>query len=137
MQPTFCDDHDGVFHLVTKLHLDRHELFDNLFPMLGGFHTAKTALKCADKFIRGSGIEDAFVGCRIFSPKSIEIVLSGTHYYRSLNGLLMIAEAIDRLKSEAFWANNIRENYVGAAAKIGNIQDLLCDKKDREDRKNQ
>ena len=99
--PVACDE--GVYHLVTKIYLDRPELFDNVFFMLGSFHTAKTALKCAGKYIRGSGVSDAMIECGLFGPKSVETVLNGSHYYRSFNGIIMLAEAIERLRYEAFW----------------------------------
>ena len=40
----------------------------------------KSALKCAGKYIRGSGAEDAFIETQIFGPKTLESVLNGGHY---------------------------------------------------------
>ena len=65
MHSLTSEPNEGVYqyHLVTKIYLDRPELFDDLFSMLGIFHTAKTARKYAGKFIiiRGSGV----VVCKI------------------------------------------------------------------------
>ena len=70
--------------------------------------------------------------CRIFDPKTVETVLSGTHYYTIIDhlieiGLLMIAEAIEKLKSEAFWANHVPNDYTGAVEKIESIRSKLCE----------
>lgn len=54
---------------------------------------ATSALKCAGKYVRGSGVEDAFIKTQI-GPKTVELVLSGGHYYRSFSGLCMLDEAL-------------------------------------------
>ena len=86
MHSLTSEPNEGVYqyHLVTKIYLDRPELFDDLFSMLGIFHTAKTARKYAGKFIiiRGSGVADTFIKCGLFGPKSVETVMNGSHYYR-------------------------------------------------------
>ena len=97
--------------------------------MLGSFHTAKTALKCAGKYIKGCGAEDAYIECSLFGPKLVETVMNGSHYYRSFNGLMMLAEAVERLRFEAFWGtvdrvqfNEIAEFFFRIPAKFVRTQ---------------
>ena len=82
--PVFCDE--GVYHLVIKIFLDKPHLFDNLCFMLGSFHMAKAALKCAGKILKGSGVEVAMIETGIYGPKTVEVGLSGGHYYKRFLG---------------------------------------------------
>ena len=43
--------------------------------MLGGLYLTKTALYCAGKFLKGSGVEDIFIECGIFGPKTVDSVI--------------------------------------------------------------
>ena len=46
-----------------------------------------------------------------FRLKSVEMAMNGSHYYRSFNGLIMMADAIERLRIEEFfeqWAGEIK-----------------------------
>ena len=106
--PFTCDE--GVYHIVIDIYLHKPEMFSKLFPMLGGFHMAKAAFRCAGKFLRGSGIEDGLIKTGAFGPKVLELVLGGSHYIRSFKGLCIIQETLIRLKWEAFWsAHNIED----------------------------
>ena len=96
-----CDE--GVYQYVMDLYMHDATIFKGLFPMLGGFHLAKNALRCAGKYLRGSGIEDSLIEPGTFGPKVLEAVLGGAHYYRSFAGLCIVEDAILQLKAEAFW----------------------------------
>ena len=102
---------EGVFQYVVDIYLDDPGIFKRLFPMLGGFHMAKAACRWADKYLRGSGIEDALIEPAVFGPTVCESVLNGSHYYRSILGLLMVEDCIQRLKWEAFWEMQGCEKY--------------------------
>ena len=70
--------------------------------MLGSFHMTKAALRCAGKYLEGSGVVDGFVEEGIYGQKTQQTVMSGGHYYRSLEGLVMIQESIEILQWKAF-----------------------------------
>ena len=127
--PVVCDE--GVFRLVIQIYLERPSFFDNIFPMLGHFHMAKAALRCAGQFLRGSGLEDAFIECRIYGPKTLESVLTGKHYYRSFSGHIMLGEAIEILKLEAFWERHDREDYRRGLDKLKMLETTLIAKNPR------
>ena len=86
---------------------------------------ARAALRCAGKYLRGSGAEEAFIESRIFGPKILESVLSGGHYYRSFNGLVILGDAITRLKIEAFWAKYTPGKSQGGIEKLKRFQVAL------------
>ena len=68
----------------------------------------KVAQHSARKYIRDSGFEDALIETKIFGIKILETVFNGTHYIRSLRGLLIISEAIQSLQWEAFLVNTLK-----------------------------
>ena len=74
------------------------DMFKDIYAMLGAFHYAKVFLRCAGRYIIGSGIDDALVEAEIFGKQTLNTVLTGSHYYRSLQGMLMIVEVIDCFK---------------------------------------
>ena len=98
--PVFCD---GVYRLVVEIYLKCPEKFKPLVPCLGGFHMAKCLQHCIGKYIKGTGLDDVLLETNIFGKKTIEQILNGTHYVRSLRGFIIIGEAIERLKWKAFF----------------------------------
>ena len=106
--PLFCDE--GVFRIVIDIYLNEPDQFSTLIPMLGGFHAAKCLQHCIGKFIKGSGLEESLRQTRFFGIKIVDSVLEGSHYVRSLKGLLILANAIEKLKWEAFIKTGRVEN---------------------------
>ena len=99
-RPLFCDK--GVFRIVLDIFLQTQDQFRNLIQMLGGFHTAKWLQHSIGVYIKGSGLEESLRQARVFGVKIVDSVLDGTHYVRSLKGLLILANAIEKLKWSAF-----------------------------------
>ena len=94
--PIFCDE--GVYRIVVDIYLKCPNEFKMLVPCLGGFHMAKCVQHCTGKYIRGSGLDDAFVETQVFGKKVIEQVLNSTHYIRSLRAILILVDSINCLK---------------------------------------
>ena len=107
--PLFCDER--VFRTVIHIYLNHNEEFQNLLPMLEAFHMAKIAQHSAGKYIRDSGFEDALIETKTFGIKVVQSVFDGTHYIRSLRGLLIISEAIHSLQWEAFWLRHSKDKF--------------------------
>ena len=70
--------------------------------MFGGFHAAKYLQHSLGKYIRGSGLEESLRQTRVFGVKIVDSVLDGPHYVRSLKGLLILANTVEKLKWAAF-----------------------------------
>ena len=114
--PVFCDE--GVYRLVVEIHLKCPEKFKPLVPCLGGFHMAKCLQHCTGKYIKGTGLDDVLLETNIFGKKTIEQILNGTHYVRSLRGFIIIVEAIERLKWKAFFEQYGKDkNYISVKFK--------------------
>ena len=76
---------------------------NNLTPMLGGFHMAKSFLHCIGKFIKINGLFDTFTETGSIGTNTAEEFAGITHYVRSFNGMLILLEALLKLKWNAFW----------------------------------
>ena len=85
--PVFCDE--GVYRLVVEIYLKCPEKFKPLVLCLGGFHMAKCLQHCIGKYIKGTGLDDVLLETKIFDKKTIEQILNGTHYVRSLIGFII------------------------------------------------
>ena len=91
----------------------------------------KVLLKCAGRYLRGSGIEDACIETEVFGKLTLNYVLEGTHYVRSFQGLSMFSDVIIFLMWEGFWlwlkqySHEIDENAEACATEL---RAALCKK---------
>ena len=79
---------------------------------LGSFHLLKIYLGCIGKYLRGSGAESIWIEKEIFGPNTSQAVLGGSHYARSLEGMILLSEAMERLQWSAFFKKLGVEKYV-------------------------
>ena len=118
--PVIADE--GVFEIVTDIVSSHPKEFPKLFPMMGIFHMAKVALHCPGKYFKGSGIDTALVLSKAFGVNTVESVLSGGHYERSLIGMQVIKEVFELLKWEAFWKSRIGGNWEDIKVALKKLQ---------------
>ncbi len=104
IMPVVSDE--GVFHIVVDIVMTEPQQFCDLYPMLGAFHMAKVLLRCAGRYLSGSGLDDALIEAEVFGKKTLVSVLSGGHYVRSFQGMLILSEMITALAWQAFWGSN-------------------------------
>ena len=79
------------------------DTFAELHGMMGMFHWVKVLLKCAGRYLQGSGIEDDLIETDVFGKLTVHSVLEGTHYVRSFQGICIISDVINSLMWQAFW----------------------------------
>ena len=120
--PVICDE--GVFRILAQIVLQRPIEFQNILPMLGCFHLTKAVEHCLGKLLKGSGIEDALVETSCFGLKILEQVLGGTHYVRSLRGLIIIYESVRVLQWEAF-LQSVTTDYSSIIEAISKLKTCL------------
>ena len=99
--PVFCDE--GVFHTLADILMAEPDTFPDIHGMMGMFHWAKVLLKCAGRYLTGSGIEDGLIETEVFGKLTLNSVLEGTHYVRSFQGICIVSDVITSLMWEAFW----------------------------------
>ena len=95
--------------------------------MLGSFHTAKVVEHCIGKYLRGSGVEDAIV----FGVKSVESMMNGSHYIRSLGRIIILADALNTLKWEAFWKTSDGADFGDILSVVDQLK-IAFKEKDKE-----
>ena len=77
--------------------------FANIHGMMGMFHCVKVLLKCAGRYLLGSGIEDGLIETETFGKLTVNYVLEGSHYVRSLQDIIIVSDVITSLMWEEFW----------------------------------
>lgn len=102
--PVACDE--GVYHIAAEIQITSNE-FPDIVLMMGSFHMTKVLLACIGKYLSGSGLENTLIENSVFGSKVVESVLKGSNYIRSLKGIFMLAEVVERLKWKMFLKDNI------------------------------
>ena len=105
-----CDE--GVYRIAREIILWRPAEFKDLTLCLGSFHLLKIYLGCIGKYLRGSGAESIWIENEIFGPNTSQAVLAGSHYARSLEGMVLLSEAMERLQWSAFFEKLGVKKYV-------------------------
>lgn len=127
--PVFCDE--GVYHTLADIVMDEPDEFADIHGMMGMFHWVKILLKCAGRYLQGSGIEDALIETDVFGKLTLNSVLEGSHYVRSFHGIIMISDLMSSLAWAAFWqsmeksGNNSNADTLKCA---GEVRTALCEK---------
>ena len=125
--PVTCDE--GVYHIAREIILDHPEEFKNLVLCMGSFHMMKIVLACFGKYLNGSGARQIWTETGIFGVNVFESVIAGTNYVRSLKGMLLLSESMERLRWCEFFKENNVENYK-------NVLQVVCDIKISTEQKN-
>ena len=108
--PVFCDE--GVYHTVVDIVMEESEMFSDIHGMMGMFHWVKILLKCAGRYLQGSGVEDALIECDVFGKQTLHSVIEGTHYVRSMKGIIIISDMLSALAWGSFWQWLQQQNKV-------------------------
>ena len=122
--PLACDE--GVFKVIVDILLAEPNTFADIFPILGGFHTQKTLLRCCGAYITGCGMNDALIETNTFGKKTVLQALTGKHYVRALHAMLLIKEVIEKLQWAAFFE---KEGNDSMPQSFGRLQDALSQRK--------
>lgn len=101
LMPVACDE--GVYHTVADIMMAEPQEFSDIHGMMGMFHWVKILLKCAGRYLKGSGIDDGLIETQVFGKVTLNSVLEGNHYVRSFHGLMMVSDTLNSLAWEAFW----------------------------------
>ena len=99
-----CDE--GVYHVAKEIMLAHPGEFQNIVLWLGSFHMIKVVMGCIGKYIEGSGAEKIWTQNEVFGLNVVQSVIGGTHYSRSLKGLCLLAESMERLQWCQFFTQN-------------------------------
>jgi hypothetical protein len=104
-----CDE--GVYHIAREVKLLHPGEFSDLVICMGSFHMMKVVLNCLGKYLRGSGAEKVWTESMVFGINVVEAVLTGKNYARSLKGMLLLSESLERLRWCQFFKVHGTEKY--------------------------
>ena len=124
-----CDE--GVYHIAREIMLQRPEEFSNIVLCIGSFHMLKVVLGSIGKYIEGSAAETIFVENKVFGANVVKSVLAGTHYERSMKGMMMLSECIERLQWSEFFRCNGTSRYQVELCLLKDLKQSVS-KKDRD-----
>ena len=99
--PVACDE--GVYQIARQITMQNPQEFENIVLVLGSFHLAKVLMGAIGKFIDGRGAKNILTESKAFGPNVVRSVIDGSHYVRSLKGLMLLAESIERLQWARFF----------------------------------
>lgn len=72
----------------------------NVIPVLGGFHTLMSFIGAIGFIMEGSGLAEAF--CELYAENSVEKILNGSAYARSVRGHILTHAALSELMLSSF-----------------------------------
>ena len=125
--PVACDE--GVYHIAREIIMNNPTEFSNLVLCLGSFHLIKIVMGAIGKYIDGSGAETILVESKTFGKNVVRSVLDGTHYTRSLKGLLLLCESIERLQWAEFFRTKGVESYMNELKFVKLMKASVSEKK--------
>ena len=124
--PITCDE--GVYHIARAIIMNNPTEFSNLVLCLGSFHLIKVVMGAIGKYIDGSGAEIILAESKAFGKNVVRSVLDGTHYTRSLKGLMLLSECFERLQwAEFFRIKRVRE-YMNELSLIQLMKSSVAEK---------
>ena len=98
--PLFCDK--GVFFYLTRDLFQRFEEFKNNVPIIWNFHLLKAVKHFLRKCLKRNNLSRCLGWRESFGVKTLAVVIPGSHYVRSLHGMLIIFEVIEILRWVTF-----------------------------------
>ena len=81
------------------------------------------------KYIDGSGAETVLAESKVFGKNAVRSVLDGTHYTRSLKGLSMLSECIERLQWTEFLRIKGHQQYRNELKILELMKESVSEKK--------
>ncbi len=104
-----CDE--GVYRIAREIMLRCHDEFSKLVLCMGSFHMIKVVLGSIGTYLPGSGAEQIWSKSNIFGVNVVQSVLAGSHYIRSLKGMMLLCESLERLRWCEFLKDERVEKY--------------------------
>ena len=125
--PVTCDE--GVYHIAREIIMNDPSEFSDLVLCLGSFHMMKVVMGAIGKYVDGSGAETILAETKVFGKNVVNSVLNGTHYTRSLKGLSMLSECIERLQWAEFFKEKGHEQYINELKFLQGMKDAVSERK--------
>lgn len=97
----------AIYAKAQQIRWHNPECSKRIFIRLGDFHTAISYLSCIGKMYRDAGLEEIMIQAEVVATGSINGVMNGHHYSRSVRAHKIVAEALSRIRWNLFvWPLN-------------------------------
>ena len=97
------------------------ESYKNVIVNLGPFHTMCSYMGAIGKMMSGSGFEDIVVEAQLYASGSIDQVMSGKHYNRSVRVHQRMLDALERMLMACFQEHVNLEHGMESAEVVSNL----------------
>ena len=125
----FCDE--GVYKIAREILLYNPTSFKNIVLCLGSFHMAKVVMASIGKYLDGSGAKKIWTNKQAFGVNVALSIIAATHYKRTLKGLCLLSECLERLQWCEFFSDHSVGKYVDLMCLLQGLKEAIA-AKDRE-----
>ncbi|XP_070581426.1 uncharacterized protein [Ptychodera flava] len=113
----------AIYSKAQEIRWQNEEYTKRLILRLGEFHTAMSFLSAIGKRFRDAGLEDIMIESGILAQGSVNGVMSGHHYNRSVRCHKLVAEAMHRLRFNEFLDSLTEEEHLPVIASLLDLRD--------------
>jgi len=107
----------AIYAKAQEIHWMNTTFMERLVLRMGEFHTAMAYLSCIGKRFGDAGFQDDIIEAEVVAAGSIEGVITGHQYNRSIRSHKLMCEALQRLRWQAY-LDILSEDDRDAAMKI-------------------
>ncbi|XP_070537990.1 uncharacterized protein [Ptychodera flava] len=104
----------AIYSKAQQIRWQNQEFESRLVLRLGEFHTAMSFMAVIGKQYKDAGLEDLMIESGVSAQGSVNGVMSGHHYNRSIRCHKLVAEAMHRLRFSEFLDSLPEAEYLGA-----------------------
>lgn len=114
---------EAIYAKAQQIRFKDKRFTERLVIRLGEFHTTMTFLAILGKRFKDAGLSNILIESRIIAEGSLNGVLNGKHYNRSIRCHKIIFEAFGRLLWDAFLNSMPRDEYTQSLEISNKIND--------------
>ncbi|CAL1293796.1 unnamed protein product [Larinioides sclopetarius] len=92
----------ALYSKAQQIRWSNKEYEERIILRLGEFHTLMSFLAIIGKRFRDAGLEDIFIESGLVAQNSLNGVMNGNHYNRSIRAHKIMAEALETLRWQSF-----------------------------------
>ncbi|XP_077968888.1 uncharacterized protein LOC144422864 [Styela clava] len=111
----------AIYAKAQKIRWSNPLFYKRLVLRLGEFHTCMSFLSVIGKRYESSGLSDILIESRVVAPGSINSIMHGRHYNRSIRAHKLVFEALHRMRWNVF----IKNQSLQSKAKVFDLASKL------------
>lgn len=104
----------AIYAKAQEIRWQTSSYMERLVIRMGEFHTAMAYLSCLGKIFADAGFQDIMIESEVVAAGSIDGVITGHHYNRSIRAHKLLMEALQRLRWQAYLDTLTQFNHAAA-----------------------